>query len=371
MSTSRIRVLVVEDSLTARKRLTSALAADPGCEVVGEATRGDDAIRLCGALRPDVMTLDMILSGDVSGLDVTEHVMAYFPTPILVVSASVNRGEVFTTFDALAAGAVEVLEKPCGTEDPDDWDRTFRAAVKLVARIKVITHPRRRLRAADRTRMSPPPPQRPIFNPRRPTTTGVGRHELIAVGGSTGGPGAVAQILRGLPRAVGLPILLVIHVGPTFGLGLAEWLAGVAPMPVTDAVDGEPLPRPGTARVIVAPPERHLVVEGDRLRLSVGPERNACRPSVDVLFESVARALGPRAIGCLLTGMGRDGAEGLLAMKKAGATTIAQDESTSVVFGMPHEAIRLGAADHVLPLGDIGSSLNALVKGALVPGGEK
>jgi two-component system chemotaxis response regulator CheB len=185
---------------------------------------------------------------------------------------------------------------------------------------------------------------------------------LVAIGASTGGPAAVIEILKHLPRSFPLPVLLVLHIGKPFGSGFAEWLGKQIAIPVAVPEDGELLPRRGKARVLLAPPEKHLLVREGRLRLTNDPERHSCRPSVDVLFESVAREVGPGAIGCLLTGMGRDGAEGLLLMKQAGATTLVQDEATSVVFGMPREALRLGAADRALPINEFVQVLSALAK---------
>jgi two-component system chemotaxis response regulator CheB len=366
----RIRVLVVEDSLTVRKRLVEVLDSDPEFQVVAEASNGQDAITLCERLRPDVITLDMVLP-KLDGVAATEHIMAYYPTPIVIVSASYNRGEVMSTLDALAAGAVDVLEKPDGSADPDDiWGRQFLATVKLASRIKVITHVRGRLRSSlPSPSVSAPPPlagsARKSSPPAVPSPAAVdseGRFRLVAMGASTGGPAAVVEILRGLPKTFPLPVLLVLHIGKPFGEGFAEWLGNQVPMPVAQAIDGEPLPKAGRARVILARPERHMAVREGRIRLTNDAERHSCRPSVDVLFDSVAREIGPCAIGCLLTGMGRDGAEGLLAMKRAGAVTLAQDEASSVVFGMPREAIRLGAADRVLPLGDFNEALTALAR---------
>lgn len=366
----KIRVLVVEDSLTVRKRLVEVLAADPECEVVAEASDGQTAITLCERLRPDVITLDMVLP-KLDGVAATEHIMAYCPTPIVIVSASYNRGEVMSTLDALAAGAVDVLEKPDGRADPDEtWSRQFLATVKLASRIKVITHVRARLRtsqpspppAAGLTARKSSPPALTAPLAATPAADQEGRFKLVAIGASTGGPAAVVEILRGLPKAFPLPVLLVLHIGKPFGEGFAEWLGNQLPMPVAQAVEGEPLPKPGRARVVLARPDRHLVVRDGRLRLTLDAERHSCRPSVDVLFDSVARELGPAAIGCLLTGMGRDGAEGLLAMRRAGAMTLAQDEASSVVFGMPREAIRLGAAERVLPLSDFDETLAALAR---------
>jgi two-component system chemotaxis response regulator CheB len=327
------------------------LSHDPDIVVVAEAENGKEAIELCERLRPDVVTLDMIMPV-MTGVAATEHIMAYCPTPILVVSASTNRGELYRTYDALAAGAIDVLDKPRGDELDAAWEARLRATVKLVSRIKVITHLRGRLGGA-RPAVAPPP---------SPVTERVPL-QVLALGGSTGSPGAVVEILRALPRDFPLPVLLVVHINEPFGKAFAEWLDAQLSVRVRYAQDGERLSR--GAGVLMAPPGRHLVVERGMLRLDDGPERLSCKPSVDVLFSSLARALGPAALGCLLTGMGKDGAEGLLAMRRAGAPTVAQDEATSVVFGMPREAILLGAAERVLPLQEIGP---ALVEGAAPPG---
>jgi two-component system chemotaxis response regulator CheB len=170
------------------------------------------------------------------------------------------------------------------------------------------------------------------------------------------------ELLRALPAPFPLPLLLAIHIGEPFGAAFAEWLDGQSAHRVTLARDGEPLSRPNGG-MRVAPPDRHLVVEGGTLRLTDGPERNSCRPSIDVLFESMARNFGAASAACLLTGMGRDGAAGLLAIRQAGGVTIAQDEASSVVYGMPREAVRLGAAQYVLPLGAIGPAVADLAAG--------
>ena len=335
----RIRVLVVEDSLTVRKRIVEVLAADPGLEVIAEAEDGKQAIELCQRLRPDVLTLDMMLPV-MTGLAATEFIMAYCPTPILIVSASTNRGELFRTYEALAAGAVEVFEKPSGNELDDRWARTLVSTVKLVSRIKVITHPRGRLN------MQRAPSAR---------SASTSSCRALAIGASTGGPAALVEILKGMPPDYRLPILLVIHIAPAFD--------GQSALRVRYAQDGEPLPKAGEGRVIIAVPDRHMVLRHGRLWLTDDPERHSCRPSVDVLFESVALELGDQAAACILTGMGKDGAAGLLAIRQAGGTTLAQDEATSVVFGMPREAILLGAAGRVLPLDQIAPALTALGPG--------
>jgi len=351
--TSPIRVLVVEDSLTIRRRLVEALSADRDLVVVGEAGDGRLGFELCRRLRPDVVTLDMMMPG-MTGVAATEHIMAYCPTPILIVSASVNRGELFRTYDALAAGAIDVLDKPFGTEPDGAWEARLRAAVKLISRIKVITHLRARLALGDTGAEDVRPSGAPA-----PACEARGR--IFGIGGSTGSPAAVLAILRHLPREFADPVLLVVHINEPFGAAFADWLDEQAPVGVRYARDREPLQARGDACVLMAPPGRHLVLERGALRLSDAPERHSCRPSVDILFESIAAERGRDAVAVLLTGMGRDGAAGMLAVRRAGGRTIAQDEATSVVFGMPREAILLGAAERVLPLGAIGPALVAAV----------
>ncbi len=351
---TKIRVLVIEDSLTIRKRMLEVLAADPDIEIIGEADNGKRGIDLCRQLRPDVVTLDMLLP-EMNGLEATEFIMAYCPTPILIVSASTNRGDLFKTYEALAAGALDALDKPKDNEPDGVWEKKLVATVKLISRIKVITHPRARL-----GRMGQTPSSLCHITPQPESQQNTGRLRAVAIGVSTGGPGALIEILRGLPQGFPPPILLVMHVGKLFTPAFADWLDGQSSVRVSYAVDGDPLPPFGQARVLMAPPDSHLGLCQGKLRLTQEPERNSCRPSIDVLFESVAQELGANGAGCLLTGMGRDGAAGLLAIRRAGGRTIAQDEATSVVFGMPREAILLGAAEEILPLHQIAPRLGLM-----------
>lgn len=341
---AKIRVLVIEDSLTVRRRIVEVLAADPDLTVVGEAADGRTGTAMCQDLRPDIVTLDLMLPG-MNGLEATERIMAYCPTPILVVSAATNRGALFDTYDALAAGALDVLEKPTGDEQSEEWERRLVATVKLLARIKVITHVRGR-HARTASSLAPHDPR---------------SLRAVAIGASTGGPAALVELLGGLSDFP-LPILIVLHLGRAFAPAFAEWLAGQLPLRVAYARDGDVLPPPGAGQVVLAPPDHHLVLRGDRLRLTDDPLRHFCRPSVDVLFESVADELASTCAACLLTGMGKDGAEGLLRVRQRGGRTVAQDEATSSVFGMPKEAILLGAAEHVLPIDRIASHLTTLVQ---------
>jgi two-component system chemotaxis response regulator CheB len=284
-------------------------------------------------LRPDVVLLDIVMPR-LDGVRVTEQIMAAAPTRILIVSGQDRRG-------AIAAGAVDAVEKPLADESDQAFDERLLRAVRLVARVPVVT----RRKGAQSEPREPTEPLDPLpLAPLAPRATV--RRDLLAIGGSTGGPSAVVDLLRALPPSFPLPILLVLHIGPSFGFAFADWLGGMSKIPVVEAADGAPL-RPG--HVHVCPPERHLVLRRNRLFLTRDAERHSCRPSVDVLFESVAESVGQHAIACLLTGIGRDGAEGLSTLRAQGALTMAQDEASSVVFGMPREAIARGAAVHVLP----------------------
>ncbi|WP_434634792.1 chemotaxis-specific protein-glutamate methyltransferase CheB [Chromobacterium sp. CV08] len=339
---TRLRVLVVEDSLTVRMHLCELLEADPAFELVGQAEDGKQAIELCLALRPDVISLDMMMPV-MTGLAATEYIMAYCPTPILVVSSSVNRGELFRTYEALAAGALDVIEKPMPGQE--HWEAHYLAMLKLVAKVKVVTHLRGR-----RTGQSPPPIA-PCVSAARQSM------RLVALGASTGGPSALVDVLGGLPADFPLPLLVVIHIAEPFGHAFVDWLDDHCALDVRLARHGQPLPARG---VVLAAPGLHLELRGGTLVCEAGPERLSCRPSVDVLFESVARECGAAAAAVLLTGMGQDGARGLLAVRAAGGLTIAQDEASCVVYGMPREAVLLNAAQRILPLADIGPALAAL-----------
>src|ERR1700735_5074005 len=324
-----IRVLVADDSITVRKRLIAVLSADPALEVIAEAADGRTATEMCRRLRPDVMTMDVMVPVR-AGVTATEYIMANCPTSILVVSSSSHRGEVLQTFDALAAGAIDVLDKPTGIEPRSVWEGELVSAVKMASRIRPIT----RTPVRGQTRGLKPV----AIAAEAPSSLIHGTASIIAIGTSTGGPAAIAKVLSQIPADFPLSILLVIHIAPEFADGLLQWIAKLSRMPVRVAIDGEPLPPRGRGNVVMAAPDRHLLVDGGCLRVTDSAERHSCRPSVDVLFESVARECGPRAIACLLTGMGKDGARGLLAVRRSGGQTIAQDEASSIVFGMPREA---------------------------------
>jgi len=354
-----VRVLVVEDSATVRARIVAALGTDPGVRVVGQADNGRSAVELCERLRPDVVTMDMMLPG-MSGLAATEYLMEHCPTPILVISGADERSGFVDTIAALEAGAVDVLDKPVGRDPVEDaaWDQTFLRAVRLVARIRVIRRPgRHRAQPVPDHPGGPPSPDRAADSPWTPPPR---PYSLVAIGASTGGPTAVATLLQTLPTSFALPLLLVLHVHESFGAAFASWLQDATGRQVRQAEQDVPVSGLTGGAVLMAPPGRHLQLVDGVLRLTDGPERHSCRPSVDILFESLAAAPQLRTAACLLTGMGRDGAAGLLQIRSSGGLTIAQDEATSAVFGMPGEAVRLEAARYVLRIEEIGPALGRL-----------
>ncbi|MDI6692606.1 MAG: chemotaxis response regulator protein-glutamate methylesterase [Anaerosomatales bacterium] len=348
MTKTPVRVLVVDDSLVAREMLTQILQSDPEIEVVGVASNGVEAVEAVARLKPDLVTMDIHMP-KMDGISAVEQIMAYTPTPILVVSSSVHGEGVGRAFDALSAGALEVMKKP----EPRDWAELDRIAselirkVKLLSRVRVITHIRGR-RAAGRPSAPAPVPV------REPGTV-----SLVAIGSSTGGPSALMSVLAPLPADFPAPIVIAQHIADGFIPGLVSWLDAACKIAVRAAEDGETV-QPGTA--YLAPTGLNLAVETLTLRFKKPGERQLYIPSADTLFESVAKTHGASAIGVLLTGMGDDGARGLKSLHDAGALTIAQDEATSTVFGMPKAAIEMGAARKVLPVQQIADALKAAVK---------
>jgi two-component system chemotaxis response regulator CheB len=323
-----IRVLVADDSELLRQLLASVVASEPGFEVVAVAADGNEAAALARTLHPDVITMDLNMP-DADGFSGIARIMAETPTPILVLTG--NPAEA-VGFRALSLGALDILEKPHAQADLGEYGALLRSRLRLLAGVKVIRH----LRGLRERRPQPP--------------EAAARVELVVVGASLGGPRALASLLRGLPAAFPAPIAIVQHIADGFTEGLASWLASESRLRVREARDGDPL-LPG--RVLVGPSGRHLVIGEGVVRLSDAPPVDTFKPSVTPLFATAARRYGARACGVLLTGMGRDGAEGLRLLKEAGGPTLAQDESTSAVFGMPRAAIELGAVDRVLPIEEI------------------
>lgn len=323
--------MVADDSATVRGFLAAALRPEHGFEVVGEADDGRRCVELVCSRRPDIVLLDVDMP-ELDGLEATVEIMRKAPTPIVIFTSSAVSRRLQVPIKALAAGALEVLHKPAigSRAGFDAVAQGLRERLRLLAQIKVIR--RRRLSA-------PGAPRAPIATPQETP-------RILAIGASTGGPATLVDVLGGMKPTTPLTVLLVQHMSVEFMQGFIEWLAESLSLPVKEAASGDRL-RPGT--ILVAPGGRHLVLaRGGAVRLEDSPPLHACRPSIDVLFDSVALHGAPRAIGVLLTGLGADGARGLLAMRSKGCVTVAQDEASSTVFGMPKAAIDLGAAEHVL-----------------------
>jgi two-component system chemotaxis response regulator CheB len=338
-----IRVLVAEDSPTARALLVDILRSDPEIEVVGEARDGGEAVELTQALRPDVVTMDIRMPR-VDGFAATKEIMITAPTRIIIVTASVLAQEVETSLHALRAGALTVLPKPRGPQDPrfEEGARQLLATVKSMAQVKVVRHWRP-------VGAAPAPPEREP--PRRQPVRG----RVVALATSTGGPAALHRLLSDLPADFPAPLLVVQHITPGFVAGLADWLNKASGLRVRVAEDGEAL---AARTAYFAPDDRHLgVTDQGRVALSRAPPVGGFRPSGNFLFESAARAYGPAAVGVILTGMGDDGVEGLRALHRAGGRALAQDEQSSIVFGMPGAAFAAGVVEEVLPLENIARRL--------------
>ena len=335
-----IRVLIVDDSALVRRILTEALSRHPDIEVVGTATDPYAARERIVALRPDVVTLDVEMPR-MDGLSFLAKLMRHFPLPVIVVS-SVTPERSDTALRALALGAVEVIAKPGAMHATAEVAEALVRAVRVAARARV-----QRLMPADASARQPTPAIA-TFN---------GTHKVIAIGASTGGTQAVETVLRRFP--VDAPATVIVqHMPAHFTTSFAKRLDQVCSIAVREAEDGDVL-TPGLA--LVAPGGRHLVIQASGARwvarVKDGPRVHHQRPAVDVTFESLARCAGRNAVAALLTGMGADGARGLRSLRDAGAHTIAQDEATSVVWGMPREAVKLDAACEVLPLPEVADGL--------------
>lgn len=347
-----ISVLLVDESASSRRVLRGGLQSTDEFVVVGEARTCRDAALMVERMQP--ATVLMHLSSPVAnGLAAIEKIMATRPTPIIVYSGELGADGGAGALDALSAGAIEVIAKP-------DWDDAaaveryvgdLRRLLRAASRIKVITHPRGRLRP-----VAAPPETPPVSVPSERDV------RLVVIGASTGGPQALAQVLGGLPADFAPAVLVVQHMADGFIPGLVTWLDTVTQLRVGIAEEGRVL-RPGTVSIA---PSGHNVKVGSNLRVALTEpsERQFHVPGIDPAFCSVAESLGPRAVGILLTGMGRDGATGLKALRDAGAVTIGQDEASSAVYGMPGVAMTLGGVEHQLPLVEIASTVVRLARSA-------
>jgi two-component system chemotaxis response regulator CheB len=344
----KLRVLIVDDSLFMRAAIARALAAGP-FEVVGQAKDGSDALAQIERLAPDVVTMDFNMPG-MTGAETVRQLMQQRPTPVVMFSAHTRQGAK-ETFDALAAGAVDFVTKPAGEVSVD----LSKIADELIR--KLIAASQARPRAAN------PPPGRPsssftalrVSSPAIAVTSPGTLPRLCVIAISTGGPAALSELVPALPPDLRSAIVVVQHMPAGFTGAFAERLDATSRVSVQEARAGD-RPLPGT--VLIAPGDRHLEFdERGAVMLTDGPLVNGCRPAADVTMMSAARIYGRRALAVVMTGMGRDGAAGALAIKRADGKTLAQDQATSVIYGMPRAAIDAGGIDEVAALGDIAAWL--------------
>ena len=348
--TRKIRVLIVDDSLFMRAAIAKALAGGP-FEVVGQAKDGSDAVAQIVRLAPDVVTMDFNMPG-MTGADAVRQVMQQRPTPVVMFSAHTKQGAK-ETFDALSAGAVDFLTKPAGEVSVDLSKIADELIRKLIAAAQ----------ARPRPASPPPPPSRPSgsYAARSISMTGMSaagpgvgpgnlpRLCIIAI--STGGPAALSEVIPALPPDLRVAVIIVQHMPAGFTATLAERLDASSRVSVAEAADGD---RPVPGQVLIAPGDRHLELDDRGLVvLRDGPLVHGCRPAADVTMLSAARVYGRRCLAIVMTGMGKDGAAGALAIKRADGKTLAQDQATSVIYGMPKAAIDLGAIDEIAALSDI------------------
>lgn len=338
-----MRIALVNDVATAIEAMRRTLARAPQHTIAWTAHDGAEAVRFCAGDRPDLILMDLIMPV-MDGVEATRRIMAATPCPILVVTATVN-GNSSRVFEALGAGALDAVNTPVlGLHGTGEANPALLAKIEMLER---LTRPASIVPPTGRT-VSP--------FPRRP---GSHRGFLVAIGSSAGGPAALAEVLRVLPRDFPAAIAVVQHIDEQFAAGLSEWLGQQTKLPVRIAREGESL-QPGT--VLIAGGDQHLILrENLTLGYTAEPTETPYRPSVDVFFRSVATHWRDVAAGVILTGMGRDGALGLKKIRDAGLPTIAQDRASSAIYGMPKAAAELGAAAQVLPLGQIGAALLRLV----------
>ena len=349
MSKARqIKVLIVDDSAVSRAALKFALESDPAITVIGQSSSGSEAIADLARLKPDIVTMDIHMPG-VDGFETTRQIMETRPLPVVIVSSNFSANDTAKTFRAMEAGALAAVEKPPGLKHPEHATSVHHLVrtVRAMSGVKVV---RRRPRENSKADSAGPV-----------EVTKIDHRDIrfIAIGASTGGPPVLRTVLADLPKPFPLPVVIVQHISTGFVDGLADWLSSTTNMPVRIARDGE-VAEAGCA--YIAPDGLQAGVDAKGCLHCVDePPEHGLRPSVSYLFRSVARNFGSGAVGVLLTGMGSDGAVELKMMRDRGAVTIAQDRQSSVVHGMPGEAIRLGAASHTGTPEEIAALLQSLI----------
>ncbi|MGD0993425.1 MAG: chemotaxis-specific protein-glutamate methyltransferase CheB [Gemmatimonadales bacterium] len=343
-----IRVLLAEDSLTVRRLLVEQLRSDSEIEVVGEANNGAEAVEQACRLHPDIVAMDVHMPV-MDGLDATKEIMVRSPAPIVLFSSSSTPGDVELALNAMRAGALMVLEKPDnpGSASFDGRRQQLIQMVKAMAQVKVVR----------RWAQGREPAAAPAASPRRGAPV-----RLVAIAASTGGPAVLQRVLSDLPGDFPAPVLVVQHIATGFVGGLADWLNASSALRVKVAEEGEDL-QPHVA--YLSPDDRHLGVRAPgRIQLSDAPPVGGFRPSGTYLFEAAAKLAGPALAAVILTGMGSDGVAGLEKVRAAGGTVLAQDEESSVVYGMPRDAVVAGLVDAVVGVEQIAPRLVALAREA-------
>jgi len=349
----RTRVFIADSEPTDVDLLMAILGADPEIEVMGVAATGKQAIDLVADLRPDIIIMSEFLKG-LDCLEAIKQIMAYSPTPILVLTAPDGQHRDETIIKAISMGALDVVEKPLSATETYQRggfkSSSLVEAVKLLSRIKVVTHLAGKI---ERNRLTNNTNEEPIPTLQKP-------RKLVAIAASTGGPTALAEVLGRLPAGPAMGLVIVQHVAEGFSAGLADWLNKESELVVREAQDGEWIE---SGFAFIAPTGFQMSVKnGNQIKLEKGAPVSGHRPSADVLFMSVAEAYKTDSIGVILTGMGSDGANGVVAIKRAGGRTIAQDEQSCVVFGMPQAAIQKGMVDEVVPLESIAERIEKLCR---------
>lgn len=349
----RIRVLIVDDSLVERTLLSSILSADADIEVLDAVQSGSAALAFLERHKPDVITMDITMPG-LDGYETTRRIMETTPVPIILVSRGWNPEAADTTCRAMTAGSVAAMDKPpgIGCSGYEESVAQFLQTVKAMAEVKVIKRWSRHRRSLNAQETGSPVVQEVSSRPD------LGEIHLVAIGASTGGPAVLQTVLANLHKDFAIPVMIAQHIAPGFLDGLTKWLRQTTGREVRIAGQGERL---SSGHVYFAPDGFHMGIEPSGLIfLSKDAPEHGMRPAVSYLFRSAMQALGRKAIGVLLTGMGRDGAEELRQMRDGGSLTFAQDEETSIVFGMPGEAVRLGGATYILRPEKIAATLNEL-----------
>jgi two-component system chemotaxis response regulator CheB len=339
-----IRVLIVDDVKSARDLLKEILTTDPRFQVVGAVGDGLEAVAAALKMRPDLVTMDIRLPG-IDGFQAVERILAVFPVPIVMITASMGKQEE-KLFRAITAGAMDVLDK----QELYLWRTRPEIRNSFLRRLRTLASTK-----VKRLTGFIPTESEPLLTFRRPQPRTAESPLVVAIAASTGGPTALVKVLRGISPQVSAAFLVVQHMSMGFLEGLVRWLDNEVELEVKQAQEGDALE---AGVVLVAPGDHHMMVtEVDTVRLNRSLPINGHRPSAEVLFDSVASNYGKRGAGVILTGMGSDGAEGLKSLRLCGGHTIAQDEQSSIIFGMPRAAIELDAAEIVLPLDEIGPQI--------------